>query len=366
MRILSLGLDNSVLNKSSALVKRVIEYGALVEKYTVIVPSLKKEKVKLSEKATAYGVYGFNKLWQFIKIYRIAVKLLWAEKYDIITVQDQYYLALIGYLLAKKFKLGLEIQVHGFEKYYGLRKLIAKYVLARASAIRCVSQRLKRKLVDNFKVAQEKITVAPIFSEHTMGNAQRITNRGEDFIFLTVGRLVSVKNIELQIKALAAVVKKFSKVKLWIVGDGIQRKKLEQLCQTLRVTRYAIFMGRQNNVSDYYRQADAFLLTSNSEGWGLAVIEAANFSLPIIMTDTGCVGAVIKNGESGLIIPIGHEPELAAAMLKIIEDDNLRKRLGENAQLAVSQLPNKEQTLALYKKSWQMAKTVNTGIIKPV
>ncbi|MDP2736942.1 MAG: glycosyltransferase family 4 protein, partial [bacterium] len=163
MRILSLGLDNSILNKTSALAERVIEYGSLVEKYTVIVPNIKNEKIELSEKVMAYGSGGNSKLRQFIKIYNLAKKLLNRERTDVITVQDQYYLALIGLSLAKKFNAGLEIQVHGFEKYYGLRKFIAKYVLPRATAVRCVSQRLKKQLINEFRVKEEKITVVPIF-----------------------------------------------------------------------------------------------------------------------------------------------------------------------------------------------------------
>ena len=163
MKILSLGLDNSILNKTSALAERTVMYGELVEKYAVIVPDKKSEKIQLSEKVKACGSGGNNKLAQLIKIYCLAKKILSEEKYSVITVQDQYYLALIGLRLSKKVKVGLEIQVHGWEKYYGLRKLIAKYVLPRAGAVRCVNQRLKKRLVGEFNVMENKITVAPIF-----------------------------------------------------------------------------------------------------------------------------------------------------------------------------------------------------------
>ena len=216
MKILALGLDNSILNKASNLAVRVIEYGNLVEKYNVIVPSAKKEEISLSEKVIAYGSGGGNKLMQFFKIYNLAKKILREEKYNIITVQDQYYLALIGLCLVKKIKLGLEIQVHGFEKYYGLRKLIAKYVLPRASSVRCVSQRLKKQLINELGIKKEKITVVPIFVDTAnlpplqrgIKGGDRLCPtfkggiRGVNFIFLTVGRLVPVKNISLQIEAM--------------------------------------------------------------------------------------------------------------------------------------------------------------------
>ena len=144
-----------------------------------------------------------------INVYRTAKKLLKSEKFDVITVQDQYYLALVGRILAKKFKIGLELQIHGFEKYSGLRKIIADFVIPRASAIRCVSQRLKRQLMRDFGAIEEKITVAPIYSESVKfikSKVHKVDSENNKFIFLTVGRLVSVKNISLQIKAMAKLV----------------------------------------------------------------------------------------------------------------------------------------------------------------
>ena len=369
------------MDKISALAARAIEYGGLVEKYDVIVPSRKEEILKLSSKTKAYGSGGGNKLIQFIKIYNLAKKLLREERYDIVTVQDQYYLALMGLCLAKKFNAGLEIQVHGFEKFYGLRKLIAKFVLPRAGAIRCVSQRLKKQLINEFSVKEEKITVVPIFVNTNLSLRDRASGRSNltyselnqrlprrpsaswrngfprndinAFIFLTVGRLAPVKNIGLQIEAMAKVVKKYPDTELWIAGDGSERAKLEKLSCELGVTRYVKFLGWREDIDNYYNQVDAFVLTSNFEGWGLAVIEAAGFGLPIIMADVGCAGEVIKDGESGLVIPIGDKHKLIEAMFKIIKDENLRKKLGANAKLAVSRLPSKEQTLELYKKSWE-------------
>lgn len=348
MKILSFSLDNSILDKSSALTRRILGYGSLVEKYTIIVPNKKNKKIELSDKITIYGSGGNNKLAQLFEICNLAKKLLVNGKHDIITVQDQYYLALIALILSKKFKIGLELQIHGFEKYYGLRKIIARYVLPRAKAVRCVSQRLKKELV-MVGVAEEKITVVPIFTEIKYG-VQRVKEEREDgkLIFLTVGRLVPVKNIGLQIDAMREVVKKYPQVELWIVGDGSERKKYEP-------NEKIKFFGWQDDLKKYYSQADAFLLTSNAEGWGLAVIEAAGYGLPIIMTDVGCAGEVIKNNESGIIVPVGDKEKVVEGMLKVIENKDLRERFGENAKSAVSRLPGKEQILDLYKKSWEKA-----------
>lgn len=354
MKILNLSLDRSMLDKNSNLSKRVIEHGNLVDGYTIIVPDNNHKEVRLSEKAFAYGSGGANKFFQLISVYRIAKKLLERGNFDVVTVQDQYYLALVGLFLARKFRVGLELQIHGFEKYYGLRKIIARFVIPRANAVRCVSQRLKRQLIKEFGMDEEKITVVPVFT-NTGNIKQTIKTKRNNFVFITVGRLAPVKNIGLQIKAMAEIIKKYSNPELWIIGDGQERKKLEREAEKLGVKNNVKFLGWQNNPEEFYSQADVFLLTSNYEGWGMVIIEAASYGLPIIMTNVGCAGELIENEKSGLIVPINNKAKLEEAMTRFINDDSMREKFSEGAFLAIKNLPSKEETLALYKKSWEIA-----------
>ena len=114
-------------------------------------------------------------------------------------------------------------------------------------------------------------------------------------------------------------------------------------------------LGWQNNPEKFYSQADAFLLTSDYEGWGMVAVEAASYGLPIIMTDVGCAGELIENEKSGLVVPVNNQVRLEEAMVRIINDDNLRKKLAEVAISVVKKLPSKEETMALYKQSWEKA-----------
>jgi len=340
-----------LLEKNSHLARRVVGYGEIVDKYIVLVPAPKDEEKVLSNKVKVYGVGGRGKILKFLRVFNLAKKLLQGEDYDLITVQDQYYLAWLAWKLARQFKIGLEIQVHGFEKFFGWRKMIAKFVIPRADAIRVVSQRLKKQMIDDFGVKEEKITVVPIYVERISHIAYRTSPDGK-FIFLTVSRLVPVKNIEMQIRAFKNLELRFKNIELWIAGEGELREKLEVETHNHASVR---FFGWQNDLGKFYSQADAFLLTSNYEGWGMVIIEAASFGLPIIMTDVGCAGEVIKDGESGIVIPVGGQKELEAAMRKIIEDEDLRQKLGEGAKKAVEELPSRGETLKLYLESWRKA-----------
>lgn len=356
MKILTLSLDNSIFNVNSNLAKRIIEYSSLLEKNTVVVPNFEDRKLNLNQKVNVIGVGGSHKITVLLKIFNLAKSLLKEEKYDIISVQDPYYLAFVALILAKKLHKGLEIQVHGWEKFYGLRKLAAFYVLPRADALRTVSQRLKRQLIARFKVKENKITVVPIYAPQiNLIDDSAIQPRNIDnnkTVLLTVGRLVPVKNIKLQLKAMSEIITNYQNIELWIIGEGVQKTTLQKIVKKLGLDNSVKFFGWQENLANFYKQADIFLLTSNFEGWGMAVIEAASYNLPIIMTDVGCAGEVIKNRQSGLVIPVGGLKKLKEALIKLLDNKLLRKELGEQARQAIKNLPNKGETLSLYKKSW--------------
>ncbi len=361
MKILSLGLDKSAAKINSTLARRLLDLSQLVEKYWVIVPAEKDEVLAINEKVKVFLVGGRQKVSKFFRIWQRAKEILSLESFDVLTTQDIYFLAGLGLFLAKRFNLGLEIQVHGFEKYYGLRKYLAQYVLPKADAIRCVSQRLKKELMDKFHIAEEKITVASIYTDgqkfSSLKRQKPPKSAGDEFIFLTVGRLVPVKNIGLQIEAISEVVKKYSEIELWVVGSGPEEEKIKTKIEKLGLGDKVKLLGQKSpeDLEKIYVEADAFLLTSDYEGWGMAIIEAASFALPIIMTDVGCAGEVIKDKENGLIIPVGDKEKLVEAMIRIIEDEKLAQEIGTGASLAIKNLLSKEQTLQLYKASWEKA-----------
>ena len=340
MRILSLGLDKSVLDPNSKTAKRVAEYRNLVEKYIVLVPN------------------NQSKILSFFDLYCRAKDAVEKEKIDLIIVQDPYFIGLLGYFLAKKYGIRLEIQIHGFEKFFGIRKLISKFVISHADSIRVVSQRLKTRLINEFWVKESKITVIPIFVPMpNFFSIEKFKNKDKEsrFIFLTVGRLVPVKNIALQIEAFKKISDKYPKAELWIVGDGPEKNNLIKKISDNKLQDRVKLLGYQENVDDFYEQADVFLLTSDSEGWGMVVIEAATYGLPIIMTDVGLAGEIIVNNESGLVVPVGDKRALIQVMIKLIENPDLRLNLAAGAIEAIKKLPAKEDVLKLYKESWQKA-----------
>lgn len=361
MKIINFSIDQAIFNPDSAVAKRLVGYGNLAEKYIVVAPAEESKKVELSDKVQVYGLAGGAKIFKLFAISRFVGNLLQNEKYDLITVQDQYYLALLGWWLAKKYKLALEIQVHGIEKYSPWRKLISNFVLPRADVVRTVSNRLRQRLINASRVNSEKIVVVPVYVAGRKNTEDKNYEPKDKVVLLTVARLVPVKNIAMQLQALADLFKENLPAELWIVGDGPEKNNLADKCKELGIAQQVKFWGWQNDTEKFYNQADIFLLTSDSEGWPLVIVEAAQYGLPVIMTDVGSAGELIVDNISGLVIPVDDAVALTAAIKKLTADQSLRQKLGVAAQQKANQLLSWSDTLDLYKKSWEQAvRTRNT------
>ena len=156
-----------------------------------------------------------------------------------------------------------------------------------------------------------------------------VRERLGDRLVISVGRLVYYKGFDVLIRAMADV-----RGKLVIVGEGPLRSELQSLAARLGVTDKVVFAGEVNNagVMPYYHAADLFALASvaRSEAFGIVQIEAMAAGLPVVNTslDSG-VPFVTLAGESGLTVPPGDAPALAAAINRLLDDQSLRQSLGQ-------------------------------------
>jgi len=377
MQIVSISLDPQMLDPQSTTAKRAIGYGEHVTRYTVIIPTAEKKKVVLSEKVTVYGTGGKWKPLRIFKIYDRIKALIEAGKCDVISTQDPYYLGLLGYCMAKRFHKGFEVQVLGLYALSWMRVRLARFVLPRAGAMRILSEGLKERLLSpEFGMkTDERMHVVPIYAEvSTLGfdeeklaseereifrknNAAFQDEYGERFNFLTVSRLIPVKNISMQLAAVETLKQESPEILLHVVGDGESRATLESEVERRGLEDHVIFHGAKyhTELGTYFTQSDCFLLSSNTEGWGMVAIEAATAGLPIIMTDVGCAGSAIKDGESGIIIPVGDTEALTASMRRVIHDAPLRTALHEGALIAIENIATFEDIARGCVRSWEQA-----------
>jgi len=155
-------------------------------------------------------------------------------------------------------------------------------------------------------------------------------------VILYVGRLIKLKGIEYLLEALNRLDKK--KFIFVTIGDGSMRKDIEEFCLKNNIDYRMLGIIPWEQLPPYYKLASILVLPSITtktfkEPWGLVINEAFNQGCPVVVTDAvgAGVGRLVKNGENGFVVPEKNSEALAEAIRKIIEDPELRRKLGENA-----------------------------------
>ncbi|MDL0105762.1 glycosyltransferase [Campylobacter vicugnae] len=136
-------------------------------------------------------------------------------------------------------------------------------------------------------------------------------------VFINVARLSIEKDQEKLIRAFKDVNTKYPNTKLIILGDGPLKEKLENLIKKLKLKKSVFLLGRISNPYPYLKKADCFVMSSNHEGQGLAMIEALILKKPVISTNFSCAYDVLDSGKYGLIVN-NNINCLAEAMKKFI------------------------------------------------
>jgi glycosyltransferase involved in cell wall biosynthesis len=375
MKVVAISLDPKVLDSKSAPSYRNRLYGEIVDEYRVIVHDRKDSILELTDTVTIYGVGGASKIIRLIRIGFFLRRLVKEGKCDVITSSDPYFFSLVAYLVSKKYHLGFEVHILGIEKLNPIRKAVASFFVRRASSVRVNSTRLRDRVSVEFSVPWKDISFVPIYvpteelgfkkaplgsvgrKEQEKEEAQFTNLYGQFFNFLFVGRLVEVKNVPMQLRAMKVLAGICPHARLHIVGSGPQESVLKAQTKSLGLEKQVIFHGRKEGyeLGTLYRLCDSFILTSFSEGWPMVIFEAMTAPLPIIMTDVGCAGEMIQNNESGLVVAVDDSDALAEAMKRMCSEAGLKERIQEMASEHIRNYWTRDQILSGYKESWKKA-----------
>lgn len=222
-----------------------------------------------------------------------AIKL--GKKYNIPVIVTEHHSALINndYLLKRELKV-----IEGSDKFI------------------CVSNFLKSQL------NQPNIIVIPNFIENPKKNMNSYKN--EKFTIVTVTNYTKNKNTLLAVKAIQAL---SQNVELLIIGDGPERNQIINYCLNNNLKNIQ-FIGKVSNyeVKRLISNADLLLSTSYIETFGVSILEAISFGIPVITTDSGGVRDIV-NSINGLILESTEPSELSNAILKVINKDVIFSKL---------------------------------------
>jgi N-acetylgalactosamine-N,N'-diacetylbacillosaminyl-diphospho-undecaprenol 4-alpha-N-acetylgalactosaminyltransferase len=277
-------------------------------------------------------------------------------------------IALVSRLFGNRAKL--VISEHStLSRYYqsgiaakGLKRLIS-LLYPTADRVIAVSSGCAEDLTQNFGVAPQKVQVVynPIDIEliHKISAQPCAIGRDGIFTFVTCGRLIKSKNMEMVIQAFALC--DIEKSRLVVIGEGEERAALEALADKLGVSDSVIFVGFTANPYAYFGRSDAFVFASRFEALPTVLIEALVCGLPVISTDCPSGPAEIlcagdeeyKNGtkiaKNGILVEMENVYAFAKAMSTLAHDEGLRERFVQASDDRANDFA-KEQILQQYKR----------------
>ena len=211
------------------------------------------------------------------------------------------------------------------------RWAVRKYVDQILVVSRFTGDRIKRV----FGLPDERLTIFPNavdvsgVTEHA-APAGTIDPAGPKRL-LTVARLDEWgKGVGAMIEALPKVISRVGPVEYTIVGDGKLRREMEQLAQTTGVADRVRFAGRvpDDELESLYRSADAFVMPSQKEGFGIVYLEAWKYGLPVLAGDRDAGGEVVEHGADGVVVDPTSADAIAEGAARLLLDRDAAARMG--------------------------------------
>jgi glycosyltransferase involved in cell wall biosynthesis len=207
---------------------------------------------------------------------------------------------------------------------------------ARASFVACISHFCRSQMMLFSHPAHwQKLAIVRCGVEPERYGAAPRDRFGQHVLF--VGRLAAVKGVPLLLEAFARVRAAYPDARLTLVGEGPERAALESRAAALGLTGIANFVGyrSQEEVATLLAKADMLVLPSFAEGLPVVLMEALASRIPVIATPVAGVSELVRDGETGLLVPPGNIDGLAVALDRLLGDPDLCRRLGETGRAAV-------------------------------
>ncbi|HEY7098188.1 MAG TPA: glycosyltransferase [Terriglobales bacterium] len=268
-------------------------------------------------------------------------RLVQRERVDLIHAHSALPCGHAAALLGRELKIPFIVSVHGLDAYstnqvrgYSgkLAKRISQWVYRRACKVVCVSEKVRASVLQDVQADTSVIYngVNPeVFAPGADGGKT----------VLSVGNLIAIKGHECLLRAIATVQHKHQDLTCDIIGDGSEQMRLTNLSSELGISGHVRFLGRRsrNEVAEAMQHCTIFALPSRYEALGCVYLEAMATGKPII----GCIGQgieeVIRNGIDGVLVPPDDQDALAVSLAALLDDDSLRRGIGEAARNTILQ-----------------------------
>ncbi len=268
----------------------------------------------------------------------------------------------LGLAAARIANVRLAVMTRHYEQYvwtYGSwdDRLAQWFTNRLAGHIFAVSDAALQVLVGRECVAPDRVTVVP--NGVDLARVRRLAKGGEtltagrqDVITVgSVGSLETRKGHKYLLEAFALL--EDSKTRLLLVGDGTLRDELRRQVVDLGIVDRVEFTGYQSNPYEFLARMDIYAQPSVEEGFGIAVIEAMALGIPVVASNTGGLPELVRNGETGVLVPRQDAKSLIGALSRLIADPEFRRAVGRAGRTFVDSRFDAATTAARYTDAYR-------------
>lgn len=311
------------------------------------------------------SVLSFSAVRKFSKLIRHFIYFLKVlksgRKTDIIFAQDPVSVGLPSCLVAKILRKKFVLKIVGDYAWeqgmqrFGVKDLlddfldkkycwqveilrkIQKFVAKSANKIIVPGEYLK-KVILRWKIEERKIKVIynafDTFEIKISKDEARKKLDLNGFILISAGRMVMWKGFDVLIEIMSEILKGIPEAKMIIIGDGSERKNLELRIENLRLEGTIILIGQisREQVINYLKAGDLFILNTGYEGLSHQILEAMAVGIPVITTNVGGNPELINHGENGFLVEYNNKKELVNAITGLCMNESLRNKFIEKSK----------------------------------
>ena len=269
-------------------------------------------------------------------------KIIRKENINIIHAHG-YGSANFGRLIKIINKIPVIVHAHDDDRNYPLPQKIADYLLRNLTdqAI-AISEAVRVSCIKKRNIREEKVIVLlngiPL-NDFVVPDKSRIEKvrkrlgiKQESNVIGTVARLREEKGVKYLIQSAVKILDAFQDAVFLIAGDGPLRNELVDLTKKLGLENKVVFAGFCEDIPSILSIINIFAVPSISEGLGIAVLEAMAMGKPIVATSVGGIIEILRDGETGLLIPPKDPSIMADKIIYLINNKNEARRLGLNAK----------------------------------
>ncbi|PIT87404.1 MAG: hypothetical protein COU31_03105 [Candidatus Magasanikbacteria bacterium CG10_big_fil_rev_8_21_14_0_10_40_10] len=289
---------------------------------------------------------------RWLKLFWSVFKIVKKEKPDMIFVHHVLPIGQIARLIKKFKKIPYVVFLHGLDYGYAQTNLVKKKrltgVLSEAQTVVVNSNYLRQRVANQFSALASKTVVVYPCSGYSdvkidpikLEEMKKKFNPAGRPVLLTCGRLVARKGVDMVIKSLPAIIKSRPDLLYLVGGQGKCRAELMYLARRLGMENHIKFIGfvDDSDLPYLYSLADIFVMPARQEdngdieGFGIVLMEASLFGLPVIAGNTGGQPEAVENGQTGILVDPMDTGQISLSVLKLLQDKELAQRLGRNGQ----------------------------------